>query len=985
MPRYKDPSFTSLEDLTDERLKENVYLFEVAWEVANKVGGIYTVIQTKAKITGTEWGDNYVLMGPYFDYNVRTQVELIDPPNHAIKRSIESMNSKGCKVYFGRWLIDGTPFVLLFDLDATSWNLDKWKSEFWESCTIGIPWYDREANDAILFGFLNAWFIGEFLAQRKQKTFVVVHFHEWLSGVGLVLCRTRKLPVATVFTTHATLLGRYLCAGSVDFYNNLPYFNLDREAGEKQIYHRYCMERAAVHCCHTFTTVSKITAVEAEFLLQRKPDLVTPNGLNVKKFSAMHEFQNLHAKSKALIQEFIRGHFYGHLDFSLDKTLLFFIAGRYEFTNKGADVFLEALARLNYLLRVNQSEMTVIAFFIMPARTNNFNVETLKGQAVRKQLWDTANAVKEKFGKKLYEALLIGETPNISKILDRDDLTMMKRALYSTQRHSLPPVCTHNMIEDSSDPILGTIRRLGLFNSPHDRVKVIFHPEFLSSTSPLLPLEYDDFVRGCHLGIFPSYYEPWGYTPAECTVMGIPSVSTNLSGFGCFMEEHISDPSAYGIYILDRRFKSLDESCNQLTSFLYSFCNQSRRQRIIQRNRTERLSDLLDWRYLARFYTYSRRMALSKVFPEEFKYKSSELTSEKKFRFPLPASITPSPSISLHSSPHDSDEHYDEDEEIERDKMNIKKIESYVGVMVEFKKPDFEEQSRSSSISSEAGSVDSSLFQEKVPIIGLTEARQAKQQQVDASISKASKEPQQSSSSSESDKDKGTKPSEAGKRSKVGKFREHSKAREPVKTWQPPKFPPPPKAQEPPKPREHGKAVGVPTRARAPAPTPARAPVATPAPTPARASVPSPAPVAAPRHEAKPREAGVGGGPQTERLHNANTTEDLLFSHFNALNSWMGTSENSGTKSWSLLQIGPDFGPSSMPFSPSTSIPSQAMRSQGAVSPSVLRPSVPSQSVPSQRAPGQSGPGQTLPGENPPDKKAAQQNTGLFAFFDKKK
>uniref|UniRef100_A0A4W3K2S9 Glycogen [starch] synthase n=1 Tax=Callorhinchus milii TaxID=7868 RepID=A0A4W3K2S9_CALMI len=551
MPRYKDPSFTSLEDLTDERLKENVYLFEVAWEVANKVGGIYTVIQTKAKITGTEWGDNYVLMGPYFDYNVRTQVELIDPPNHAIKRSIESMNSKGCK----------------------------------------------------------------FLAQRKQKTFVVVHFHEWLSGVGLVLCRTRKLPVATVFTTHATLLGRYLCAGSVDFYNNLPYFNLDREAGEKQIYHRYCMERAAVHCCHTFTTVSKITAVEAEFLLQRKPDLVTPNGLNVKKFSAMHEFQNLHAKSKALIQEFIRGHFYGHLDFSLDKTLLFFIAGRYEFTNKGADVFLEALARLNYLLRVNQSEMTVIAFFIMPARTNNFNVETLKGQALR-------NCYKLK--------LLLrfsGETPNISKILDRDDLTMMKRALYSTQRHSLPPVCTHNMIEDSSDPILGTIRRLGLFNSPHDRVKVIFHPEFLSSTSPLLPLEYDDFVRGCHLGIFPSYYEPWGYTPAECTVMGIPSVSTNLSGFGCFMEEHISDPSAYGIYILDRRFKSLDESCNQLTSFLYSFCNQSRRQRIIQRNRTERLSDLLDWRYLARFYTYSRRMALSKVFPEEFKYKSSELTS----------------------------------------------------------------------------------------------------------------------------------------------------------------------------------------------------------------------------------------------------------------------------------------------------------------------------------------------------------------------
>ncbi|OWK50048.1 Glycogen [starch] synthase, muscle, partial [Lonchura striata] len=260
----------------------------------------------------------------------------------------------------------------------------------------------------------------------------------------------------------------------------------------------------------------------------------------------MHEFQNLHAQSKARVQEFVRGHFYGHLDFDLDKTLFFFIAGRYEFSNKGADIFLEALARLNYLLRVNGSEVTVVAFFIMPARTNNFNVESLKGQAVRKQLWDTANAVKEKFGKKLYESLLVGNLPDMNKMLDREDFTMMKRAIFATQRQSFPPVCTHNMLDDATDPILTTIRRIGLFNSSNDRVKIIFHPEFLSSTSPLLPVDYEEFVRGCHLGVFPSYYEPWGYTPAECTVMGIPSVSTNLSGFGCFMEEHIADPSAYG-------------------------------------------------------------------------------------------------------------------------------------------------------------------------------------------------------------------------------------------------------------------------------------------------------------------------------------------------------------------------------------------------------------------------------------------------------
>ena len=129
--------------------------------------------------------------------------------------------------------------------------------------------------------------------------------------------------------------------------------------------------------------------------------------------------------------------------------------------------------------------------------------------------------------------------------------------------------------------------------------------EFLSSVSPLIGLDYEDFVRGCHLGVFPSYYEPWGYTPAECTVMGIPSVSTNLSGFGCFMQEHVEEPASYGIYVIDRRFKSCDESIEQLANIMFDFCGMSRRQRIIQRNRTERLSELLDWNSLGVFYRWA--------------------------------------------------------------------------------------------------------------------------------------------------------------------------------------------------------------------------------------------------------------------------------------------------------------------------------------------------------------------------------------------
>lgn len=662
----------------DELPVEDLLLFEVAWEVTNKVGGIYTVIQTKAKITVDEWGENYYMMGPYFEHNFKTQVEGCEPANPAIRKAMDALIHNGCQVHFGRWLIEGSPYVILFDIGSAAWNLDRWKGDLWETCNIGLPYHDREANDSLILGSLIAWFFRELTDNLGDKPNVIGHFHEWQAGPGLILSRSRKIPMATVFTTHATLLGRYLCAGNEDFYNNLDKFNIDKEAGERQIYHRYCLERAAVHCAHVFTTVSQITAVEASHMLHRKADVVTPNGLNVKKFSAMHEFQNLHSTSKARIQEFVRGHFYGHLDFNLEKTLFFFIAGRYEFSNKGADIFLESLSRLNYLLRVHRGDVTVVVFFIMPAQTNNFNVESLKGQAVRKQLWDTAHTVKEKFGKKLYDALLKGQIPDMNAILDRDDFTIMKRAIYATQRHSLPPVTTHNMLDDSKDPILSNVRRIGLFNSRNDRVKIIFHPEFLSSTSPLLPMDYDDFVRGCNLGVFPSYYEPWGYTPGECTVMGIPSVTTNLSGFGCFMEEHVSDPAAYGIYIVDRRFRSAEESCNQLTQFMFSFCQQSRRQRIIQRNRTERLSDLLDWRYLGRFYIHARHLALSRAFPDKYKMDPMAPPKTEGFRYPRPYSVPPSPSASLHSTPHHSDvedsddEPYDEDEEAERDRLNIK-------------------------------------------------------------------------------------------------------------------------------------------------------------------------------------------------------------------------------------------------------------------------------------------------------------------------
>ena len=205
-----------------------------------------------------------------------------------------------------------------------------------------------------------------------------------------------------------------------------------------------------------------------------------------------------------------------------------------------------------------------------------------------------------------------------TEFLTSEDQILLKRRTFALKRSTLPPIVTHNMANDSADPVLNQLRRVGLFNHPSDRVKVVFHPEFLNSNNPLFGLDYEEFVRGCHLGVFPSYYEPWGYTPAECTVMGVPSITTNLSGFGCYMDDSIVDSSEYGIYIVDRRMKSVEESVQQLADQMLVFCEKTRRQRINQRNRTERLSDLLDWKRMGLEYIKARQLALRRAYPDSF-------------------------------------------------------------------------------------------------------------------------------------------------------------------------------------------------------------------------------------------------------------------------------------------------------------------------------------------------------------------------------
>ena len=268
---------------------------------------------------------------------------------------------------------------------------------------------------------------------------------------------------------------------------------------------------------------------------------------------------------------------------------------------------------VNEYLKKQRKEVTIIAFIVMPAASSSYNVATLKGQTLNRNLKNAIERSMAKLGERIFNQAIKGEFPKETWFSEEEQISL-KRNIFAMKRTDLPPIVTHNMYNDANDLILTKIRSLSMFNRPEDRVKIIYHPEFMDADSPVLGIDYEEFVRGSHLGVFPSYYEPWGYTPAECTVLGIPSVTTNLSGFGCFIEEHVENPADHGVFIIDRRTKSIEGTIVQLTEIITSFCEKSQRQRITLRNRVERLSELLDWRHLGTEYQKAYFMALQRKF-----------------------------------------------------------------------------------------------------------------------------------------------------------------------------------------------------------------------------------------------------------------------------------------------------------------------------------------------------------------------------------
>jgi glycogen synthase len=594
----------------------NSLLFEIAWEVCNQVGGIYTVIRSKAPAMQKITNGHYCMIGPYLNKNIEAELEPLDDTQDIIGQAAAALRKRGFDIRYAQWLITGKPRVVLLNPNAIQDKaLSVVKYLLWKNHNIGTPGEVALINQVVAFGYLTKLFFDELLKLTQDNYRLTAHFHEWMAGLPILDIKKEKLPIKTVFTTHATQLGRHLAINSPLFYAHLPFFKWEEEARKFGVATEAHIEHGCAQQANVFTTVSDVTARECKHLLKRVPEVILPNGLNIERFEALHEFQNLHVKYKEQIHKFVMAHFFQSYSFDLDKTIYLFTSGRYEYKNKGFDLTIDALAKLNQQLKEERSDITVVMFFVTKKEFYSIKPEVLQSKAMMQEISQTCEAIQSQIGKKLfYESTTRydNQLPDLNSFVDEYWKLRYRRTIQSWKTKNNPLVITHKLVDEKNDEILTTLQTKKLLNNPTDPVKVVYHPDFINTSNPLFGMEYHQFVRGCHLGIFPSYYEPWGYTPLECMASGVPSITSDLSGFGDYILHNLPNHDEYGLHVIERGKRTFEWSANQLSEVIYSFLTKSRRERIMQRNNVENNSALFDWSNLIKHYQTAYNLAIKK-------------------------------------------------------------------------------------------------------------------------------------------------------------------------------------------------------------------------------------------------------------------------------------------------------------------------------------------------------------------------------------
>ena len=535
------------------------FIFETSWEVCNKVGGIYTVLSTRAKTLQEIMQDRIVFIGP--DCFNGEENPYFFEDKALFNDWLAVAKHDGLSLKIGRWNTPGTPIAFLVDFKASYADKNKFYGELWERYGVDSLHAYGDYDDSAMFSYATAKVVESFFRfYLCNCTNVIFHANEWQTGFAALALQHDVPEIATIFTTHATGIGRSIAGNNKPLYDYLQAYNGDQMADELNMQSKHSIEKQTAHYVDCFTTVSDITAVECKELLDKPVDAVLPNGFEddfVPKATLFTKKRNAARKRLLRIAEALTG---SKLD---DNTLIVSTSGRYEFRNKGIDVFIEAINKLRH---DEELQRDVVAFIEVP------------GWVARPRT-------------DLQERLATNKTYDTALFL---------------------PLVTHELHNMDADCVLNMARHLGIANAPTDKVKLIFIPCYLNGDDGIVNMSYYDVVLGNDLCVYPSYYEPWGYTPLESIAFKVPCITTDLAGFGLWANQlkgkfcEITD----GVKVIHRTDNNYFEVADSIKQAIKEYAAMDKKTVEKCRANAQKLSKKALWREFIQAYKTAYDIAI---------------------------------------------------------------------------------------------------------------------------------------------------------------------------------------------------------------------------------------------------------------------------------------------------------------------------------------------------------------------------------------
>ena len=540
------------------------FIFSVSWEVCNKIGGIYTVLSTQAKTLKEESDATLIYVGPDLWEGKNNPLFIEDKSLYDLWKDY-ARDTDGIPVRTGYWNVPGRPIVILVDFMANYSMKNSIYGRAWELFKVDSMHAYGDYDEASMFSYTAAMAVKSFYNFNiGPNDTVVYHAHEWMCGLGALFLKHFIPQISTVFTTHATSIGRSICGNGKALYEFFDGYNGDQMARELNMESKHSVEKQTAHQVDCFTTVSDITARECTQLLDKTPDVVTVNGFEDGFLPAPDKFDTARCEARRTILSVANKLFGTEWD---DETVILATGGRYEFRNKGIDLFLESMRELRDSGKTGGAH--ILALINVPA----WVMEPRR---------------------------------------DLQDRVMMKDA----GKEPLPmPLTTHWLHNMGEDKVICTLQGMGFRNAPEDNIKVLFVPCYLDGNDGIFNKTYYDLLIGQDLAVFPSYYEPWGYTPLESAAFRVPTVTSDLAGFGLWVNTLLGRDAELedGVKVVHRTDSNWNEAAADISNQILKWVEMDFRQRETTREKAGKIAQQALWKHFIKYYLEAYNFAVEKT------------------------------------------------------------------------------------------------------------------------------------------------------------------------------------------------------------------------------------------------------------------------------------------------------------------------------------------------------------------------------------